>query len=137
MAGAIGREQLKKLPDFIDKRRQNLTTFKEIFANDERFMIQTEYGKSSAFSFPLVLNPKQNPNRKQILGALKKANIEYRIITGGCFPCHDVIRYFDYEIENINNANTIHQYGFFLGNYPTDLTKEIKQTYNIMDLAFK
>jgi len=137
MAGAIGREQLKKLPTFIEKRRQNLTTFKEIFANDERFIIQTEYGKSSAFSFPIVLNPKKRPNRKKILGALKKSNIEYRSITGGCFPCHDVIRYFDYKIENINNAKTIHQYGLFLGNYPINLTKEIKQTYKIMDSAFK
>lgn len=137
MAGAIGREQLKKLTGFIEKRRKNLSIFQRLFGNDERFIIQKEYGKSSAFSFPLVLNPAQKPARKKILGALKKANVEYRIITGGCFPRHDVIKYFDYDAANIDNANIIHEYGLFFGNYPIDLTNELNQAYNIMDATFK
>ena len=137
MAGAIGREQLKKLTGFIEKRRKNLSIFQSLFGNDERFIIQKEYGKSSAFSFPLVLNPAQKPARKKILGALKKANVEYRIITGGCFPRHDVIKYFDYDAANIDNANIIHEYGLFFGNYPIDLTNELNKAYNIMDATFK
>ena len=92
-------EELKKLPDFIKKRRRNLSIFQNLFGTDERFIIQKEYGKSSAFSFPLVLNPAQKPARKEILKALKKADIEYRIITGGCFPRHDVIKYFEYNLR--------------------------------------
>ena len=137
MAGAIGREQLKKLTGFIEKRRKNLSIFQSLFGNDARFIIQKEYGKSSAFSFPLVLNPAQKPARKKILGALKKANVEYRIITGGCFPRHDVIKYFDYDAANIDNANIIHEYGLFFGNYPIDLTNELNKAYNIMDATFK
>ena len=137
MAGAIGREQLKKLPDFIKKRRRNLSIFQNLFGTDERFIIQKEYGKSSAFSFPLVLNPAQKPARKEILKALKKADVEYRIITGGCFPRHDVIKYFDCEITNIDNANIIHNYGLFFGNYPIDLTDELNQAYKLMDITFK
>ena len=137
MAGAIGREQLKKLPDFIRKRRRNLFIFQNLFGADKRFIIQKEYGKSSAFSFPLVLNPELNPKRKKILQALKKADVEYRIITGGCFPRHDVIKYFDYEIMSIENANIVHDYGLFFGNYPVDLTNELSQAYEIIDKAFK
>jgi CDP-4-dehydro-6-deoxyglucose reductase, E1 len=137
MAGAIGREQLKKLPGFIIERRKNLSIFQKLFGNDERFIIQKEYGKSSAFSFPLVLNPTQKPAREKILNALKKASVEYRIITGGCFPRHDVIKYFDHEIASIDNANIIHDYGLFLGNYPMDLTNELYQAYDIMDASFK
>ena len=137
MAGAIGREQLKKLTGFIEKRRENLSIFQSLFGNDERFIIQKEYGKSSAFSFPLVLNPAQKPARNKILGALKEANVEYRIITGGCFPRHDVINYFDYDVANIDNANIIHEYGLFFGNHPIDLTNELNQAYGIMDSTFK
>jgi len=136
MAGAIGREQLKKLEDFIDKRRKNLSVFQSLFGNDERFIIQKEYGKSSAFSFPIVLNPAHKPARKKMLEALKKANIEYRIITGGCFPRHDVIKYFDFEITNIDNANIIHEYGLFFGNHPINLTDELNQAYEILDATF-
>ena len=42
MAGAIGREQLKKLPDFILERRKNLAIFQKLFGDDERFIIQKE-----------------------------------------------------------------------------------------------
>ena len=137
MAGAIGREQLKKLPGFIAERRKNLSVFQDLFGNDERFIIQKEYGKSSAFSFPLILNPVHKPARTKILQALKKADIEYRIITGGCFPRHDVIKYFDHEIESIDNANIIHDYGLFLGNYAIDLTDNLYQAYDIMDASFR
>ena len=136
MAGAIGREQLKKLEGFIDKRRKNLSVFQSLFGNDERFIIQKEYGKSSAFSFPIVLNPAHKPARKKMLEALKKANIEYRIITGGCFPRHDVIKYFDFEITNIDNANIIHEYGLFFGNHPINLTDELNQAYEFLDATF-
>ena len=137
MAGAVGREQLKKLPGYIQARRKNLKVFQDLFGSDERFIIQKEYGKSSTFCFPLVLNPERNPDRKKILGALTEADIGYRIVTGGCFPRHDVIKHFDYEIVgNIDNANIVHDYGLFLGNHPFDLNDEITEAFNIMDAAF-
>jgi CDP-4-dehydro-6-deoxyglucose reductase, E1 len=138
MAGAVGREQLKKLPGYIEGRRNNLKVFQDLFGNDDRFIIQKEYGKSSTFCFPLVLNPNSNPDRKKILGALTEAKIGYRIVTGGCFPRHEVIKHFDYEIVgNIDNANVVHDYGLFLGNHPFDLTDEITEAFHIMDEAFK
>lgn len=137
MSGAIGREQLKKLPAFIAQRRRNLALFQKLFGGDERFIVPREYGESSSFSFPVVLNPALDPDRKRILGALTDTDIDYRIVTGGCFPRHDVIRHFDYTIfDGIENAETIHDYGFFLGNSPYDLTQEIERAYQVLDKAF-
>ena len=62
--------------------------------------------------------------------------MEYRIVTGGCFPRHDVIKYFDYTAENIDNANIVHDFGLFFGNYPIDLTKELNDVYEIMNSTF-
>ena len=84
----------------------------------------------------MVLNPIQKPSRTKILQTLKKADIEYRIITGGCFPRHDVIKYFDHEVGSIDNANIVHDYGLFLGNYSTDLTEELSQAYDIINANF-
>ena len=83
------------------------------------------------------MNPTREPDREKILYALKKADIEYRIITGGCFPRHDVIKYFNHEIASIDNANIIHEYGLFFGNYPMDLTNKLYQAYDVMDASFK
>lgn len=137
MSGAIGREQLKKLPRFIDERRRNLRTFQDLFQGDERFVIQRENGQSSSFCFPIVLNPAMQPNRRKVLGALKGAGIEFRIVTGGCFPRHDAIRHFDHEIVGgIDNANVVHDFGFFVGNGPFDLTAQLHKARDVLDRSF-
>ena len=56
----------------------------------------------------------------------KKNNINFRLITGGCFTEHPYKNYFNYEIyKNVNNAKKAHKDGFFVGNASRDLTKEI------------
>lgn len=134
LSGAIGLEQLKKLDDLVDIRRKNAALFVELFANDERFIIQKEHGKSSWFSFTVILNPDLNIDRIACLESLKKENIQFRIITGGCFPRHDVIKYFDYEIiGNLNNANIAHDRGFFVGNQPRNIEKELNLLHSVLD----
>jgi CDP-6-deoxy-D-xylo-4-hexulose-3-dehydrase len=134
MSGAIGLEQLKKLPAMTAARRRNLALFQELFADDDRFIIQRENGRSSSFCFPIVLNPARNSDRASVFAALEKAEIGYRIITGGSFPRHDAIRHFDYEIiGGIENANTAHDFGFFVGNHPFDLTPQIERMREVLD----
>jgi CDP-6-deoxy-D-xylo-4-hexulose-3-dehydrase len=71
-----------------------------------------------------------------VFAALKTADIGYRIITGGCFLRHDVIKYYDYEIVGgIKNANIAHDYGFFVGNAPTDLAPQIDTLREVLDRA--
>ena len=133
---AVGLEQLKKLPYMTDVRRRNWLTFNNLFKDDDRFIIQRENGKSSCFSFTLILNPEKLINRNKVLDALTEGGIGYRLITGGCFPRHDVIQYFDYEIVGeITNGNITHDNGFFVGNHPFDLTSQIERFHAIMDIA--
>lgn len=136
MAGAIGLEQLKKLPAMTAVRRRNLSLFQELFQGDERFVIQRENGKSSSFCFPIVLNPARRPDREKIFAALAEADIGYRIITGGCFPRHDVIRHYDHDfVDGIEQANVAHDYGFFVGNHPNDLSDQITRLREVLDRA--
>lgn len=134
---AIGREQLKKLPGFTEQRRKNWKLFQELMGSDERFIIQQENGKSSAFSFTIVLNPKMRPDRAKIFSALKSADIGFRIITGGNFLRHDVIKYYNYDIVggSTPNADIAHDYGFFVGNHPFDLTPQITKLREVLDHA--
>ncbi len=39
------------LPKFTEERRKNWALFQKLFKDDDRFIIQKEHGKSSAFSF--------------------------------------------------------------------------------------
>ena len=133
---AVGLEQLKKLPSMTDVLRRNWLTFSNLFKGDDRFIIQRENGESSCFSFTLILNPEKLINRNKILNALAEGGIGYRLITGGCFPRHDVIQYFDYELAGeMTNGNITHDNGFFVGNHPFDLTSQIERFHAIMDMA--
>ncbi len=138
LSGAIGLEQLKKLPAMTAQRRANLALFQKFFAGDERFIIQRENGKSSSFCFTIILNPACTPSRQEVMAALKDADIGYRIITGGCFPRHDVIRYFDHDcLDDLPNANLVHDQGFFVGNHPFDLTPQIERLREVLTRACK
>jgi CDP-6-deoxy-D-xylo-4-hexulose-3-dehydrase len=137
-SGAIGLQQLKKLDDLVDIRRKNAELFVELFGDDERFIIQKENGNSSWFSFTLILNPDIKTDRKQCLDHLRNEDIQFRIITGGCFPRHDVIKYFDYEIvDNLDNANIAHDRGFFVGNHPKNIEKELTNFHSMLDSVVK
>ena len=136
LAGAIGVEQLKKLDRMVEIRRRNAELFVGLMRGDERFIIQRENGRSSWFAFTVILNPKFNLQRTRIMNALKEADIGFRIITGGCFLRHDVIRYFDYDcVGEIRNANLAHDRGFFVGNHPHDLRPQIERFRAVLDAA--
>jgi CDP-6-deoxy-D-xylo-4-hexulose-3-dehydrase len=138
LSGAVGVEQLRKLDGMIAIRRQNAALFRSLFEGDDRFIIQREVtgARSSWFSFTLILNPALDLDRQRVMGALKQAGIGYRIITGGCFLRHDVIKYFDYDtVGEIVNANVAHDRGFFVGNHPRDLTPQIQRLREVLDRA--
>ncbi len=136
LSGAIGVEQLKKLDGMIEIRRRNARLFTELFRNDERFIIQRENGKSSWFAFTIVLNPGFDIDRKKVMAALKQADIGYRVITGGNFLRHDVIKHFDYDcVGEVRNANIAHDRGFFVGNHPQDLTPQIERLRQVLAAA--
>jgi CDP-4-dehydro-6-deoxyglucose reductase, E1 len=136
LAGAVGVEQLKKLDALLAARRRNAALFQKLFAGDGRFVIQRENGTSSWFCFTIVLNPSHRIDRGRVMAALKKADIGYRIITGGNFLRHDVIKYFDYDrVGEIRNADLAHDRGFFVGNHPQDLAPQIERLREVLDAA--
>lgn len=125
MSGAIGIEQLKKLPSFIIQRRKNAELFIKLFKDDKRFLVQKEIGKSSWFGFSFIIIDK-SINRKEIIDLLTKNKIDTRPIVTGDFTKNDVMKFFDYEIHNtLDNSNHLHFNGFFVGNSHLDLTKEL------------
>ncbi|MBT3793175.1 MAG: DegT/DnrJ/EryC1/StrS family aminotransferase [Rhodospirillales bacterium] len=133
LSAAIGLEQIKKLPAMTSRRRKNLALFQKLFSGDNRFEIQRENGASSSFCFTVILNTDVTPSRDTVMVALKEADIGFRMITGGCFPRHDVIKYFDYDcLDDLPNANRAHDHGFFVGNHPFDLTPQITRLHEVL-----
>jgi CDP-6-deoxy-D-xylo-4-hexulose-3-dehydrase len=133
---AVGLVQLKKVDVMTVARRKNMALFNALFGNDERFIIQRENGKSSSFSFTIILNPTRNIDRDRVFSALRDADIGFRMVTGGCYPRHEAIVHYDYDLVGpMTNADIVHDYGFFIGNHPFDLSDQIRRAYDILDRA--
>ena len=133
MSGAIGVEQLKKLPSFLKQRRENATLFTRLFKDSSDFLVQKEVGVSSWFGFSLIIKPESKLKRSEVLRELAANNIEYRPIVAGNFTKNPVIKYFDYEIfKELKNADYLDKCGFFVGNSQEDLSAQIKSLYQII-----
>jgi CDP-4-dehydro-6-deoxyglucose reductase, E1 len=133
MSGAIGLQQLKKLPDFLQNRRKNAKLFLELFKDNADFFIQKSIGDSSWFGFSLIIKPSSNYNRRTIVDLLTKNNIDCRPIVTGNFTRNEVMQYIDYEIhKELVNANYLHDNGFFVGNHHVPIEDEIIKLYEIL-----
>lgn len=138
---AAGRVQLKKLKHFLKIRNENYKVFHKLFANSPKFFIQQpkKNNFNSSFNFPMVLKEKYKHKRLYFLNKLKKAKIDHRIVTGGCYILHDVMKNFSYRVVNEKNkkyslpvSEYIHKYGFFVGNGPVNLKNNLLKLYKIL-----
>lgn len=111
MSGAIGIEQLKKLPELLDKRRINAENFNKVMWGHSA-IIQKQIGQSSWFGFSMIF-----ADRMKAMRALRKYNIEYRPIVAGDFTRNEVIRYFDCDVAEYVGAQVINDHGLYIGNH--------------------
>ena len=121
LSGAIGIEQVKKLPGMIAERRRNGAHLQEVMADHPELLIQQETGQSSWFGFSLVIRPGSGLVRSALLQRLNGAGFECRPIVSGNFARSEVVRYFQSEVHGtLNNAEHIDAQGLFVGNqhYP-------------------
>lgn len=133
MSGAIGVEQMKKLPGFIAQRRKNAELFQTLFKDDSRFYIQKETGMSSWFGFSFIIREDAGIQRKQVIELLSERHIDTRPIVTGDFTKNEVLKYFDYEIfGEMKNAALLDTNGFFVGNHQIDLTEEIQYLHSVL-----
>ncbi|EFF5502645.1 DegT/DnrJ/EryC1/StrS family aminotransferase, partial [Escherichia coli] len=123
MSGAIGIEQLKKLPGFISTRRSNAQYFVDKFKDHPFLDIQKEVGESSWFGFSFVIKEGAAIERKSLVNNLISAGIECRpIVTGNFLKNERVLSYFDYSVhDTVANAEYIDKNGFFVGNHQIPL----------------
>lgn len=127
MSGAIGVEQVKKLPSIIEGRRRNGEALQDAMANHPTLMIQQETGRSSWFGFSLVIRPGADLTRQKLLGQLRQEGFEVRPIVTGNFTRNPVMSWMDCDVPNaLPNADHIHDNGLFVGNHPYPILDAIE-----------
>ena len=118
LSGAVGIEQVKKLPALVAARRDNATALQQVMAGHPSLMLQREIGRSSWFGFSLVIRPGVPRARRDLINDLRAAGFECRPIVAGNFAKNPVVQYFDHEIHGeLPNAQYIDGQGLFVGNH--------------------
>ena len=138
MSGAIGQEQLLKLPMIVENRRKNAVLFKQVASEFNGVITQSEIGESSWFGFSMVLHPECGIDRPTLIASLNKYGVECRPIVAGNFAKNEVVKkYFNYEISGtLKNAEYIDGAGLFIGNHHYALGKEMDALHMALKAAF-
>lgn len=118
MEGAVGLEQIKRLPEFVVHRRENAKLFCAVMSGHPDLIIQKEIGESSWFGFSMVIRRGSALTRKQLVHRLVDAGFECRPIVAGNFAKNEVVKYFDHVIHgSLTNAEHVDASGLFIGNH--------------------
>lgn len=118
LEGALGVEQLKRLPQIVEERRKNGKLLQATLANHPKIIIQKEIGESSWFGFSLITRPGSELTRNSLISKLAEFGFEFRPIVAGNFAKNEVVKFFNYEIHGrLKNAEHIDKNGLFVGNH--------------------
>lgn len=126
MQAAIGCEQLKKFPAFIERRRYNWDRLYKALECIKDKIILPEAAKNSRpswFGFLISVRPESGLKRNDVTGYVEGHNVQTRLLFSGNLikhPCFDKIRGTDaYRVVgNLDATEFIMNNSFWVGVYP-------------------
>ena len=122
MQAAIGVAQLKKLPSFIEKRKQNFTALKNILNSfEDRLILPKALPNSDPawFAFPITVRENASFTRNELTEFLEANRIETRNLFSGNLLRHPAFMNIKRRvIGDLKNTDLITSNTFFIGVYP-------------------
>ena len=126
MQAAIGCEQLKKFPTFIERRRYNWERLRKALEDVQDKLILPEPAENSRpswFGFLISIKPESSLDRNKVTRYIEEHNIQTRLLFSGNLikhPCFDQIRGTDaYRVAgSLDNTEFITNNTFWVGVYP-------------------
>ena len=126
MQAAVGCEQLKKFPSFIEKRKKNWKYLREALecVSDKLLLPEpVEGGDPSWFGFLITVKPQAGITRNELTRFLEGRNIQTRLLFSGNLvkhPCFDQIRGTDaYRVAgDLTVTDQVMNDSFWIGVYP-------------------
>ncbi len=145
MQAAIGCEQLKKFPAFIERRRYNWNRLYQALKPLEDKIIlpaPAENSEPSWFGFLISVRPECGYDRNQVTKYIEAHNVQTRLLFSGNLikhPCFDSIRGTDrYRVSGgLENTDYIMNHTFWVGVYPGMTDEMIDYMAKVIKEAFQ
>lgn len=140
MQAAIGCEQLKKFPSFIERRRHNWERLYALLESEQDKLIlpkPAENSKPSWFGFLISVKQGSGLSRNEVTAYIESKNIQTRLLFSGNLikhPCFDQIRNTDaYRVVGaLENTDFVMNNTFWVGVYPGMTDEMIDYTAKII-----
>ena len=128
MQAAVGVEQLKKLPGFIHRRKENFTVLYQGLKKYENYFFlpePTPNSEPSWFGFPILIRGDAPFSRENIVKYLEERKIATRMLFGGNLLKQPAYKEIQCRVaESLINTDYVMNNLFWIGVYP-GLTKEM------------
>jgi CDP-6-deoxy-D-xylo-4-hexulose-3-dehydrase len=128
MQAAIGVEQLRKLPGFIEKRKENFAVLHRGLKKYENFFVlprATSHSEPSWFGFPILVREDAPFSRDDIVRCLESGRIATRMLFGGNLIKQPAYADMHYRApDSLVNTDLVMNNLFWIGVYP-GLTEEM------------
>ena len=122
LQAACGLSQLKKIDQFVKKRRHNFEHLKNRLSSLNEFLILPEATRGSIpswFGFPITLKESSETYRKDLLEYLDERRIGTRLLFAGNLTKQPYFTEVNYRVAStLKNTDTIMSNTFWLGVYP-------------------
>jgi CDP-6-deoxy-D-xylo-4-hexulose-3-dehydrase len=133
---AIGLAQLKKLPSFLRKRRENYKYLYDFFQQYNKYFILMNHDKRenpSYFGFPFIVKNDAPFTRNQLSEYLESHLIGTRNVFSGNLLRHPAYKNIKYKtVGKIDNADIIMNNALWIGVYPGIDGKRISYIKNVI-----
>ncbi len=134
---AIGVAQLKKLPYFSKKRKENFKKYYEFFKKLQKYFIlmkTTPKEDPCWFGFPIVVRGEAPFTRNQLTEYLEAKKIGTRNVFSGNLLRHPAYKDISYKIiDNLKNADYVMNSAFWLGVFPEIDSERIAYVKTIIE----
>lgn len=141
MQAACGLAQLKRLPEFIQKRNENFAYLTKKLSTLTDFIDLTQATQNSTpswFGFPITLKDSASTNRVDLIKYLTQNKIGTRLLFAGNLTKQPYFKGLEYRIvgDLINTDITMNR-TLWLGVYPALGKKELDFVTNKLELFFR
>ena len=141
MQAAVGCAQLKKLPDFVGKRRENFAFLYEGLKDlEEYFHLPEAVGNSEPSWFGFCLTCKDGTDKNKVVEYIESCGIQTRMLFSGNLikqPCFDGMRETGgYRVAgSLENTDRIMEGTFWVGVYPGMTRQKLEYIIKVIHAA--
>jgi len=141
MQAAIGVEQLKKFPNFMEVRKQNFEILYDTLKLYDKYLILPQKYQNADpcwFGFPILVKKNAPFKRENIVEYLEIHKIATRMLFGGNLtrqPAYENLQY--RQVDSLENTDLVMNNLFWIGVYPGITEEKMKYILEIIENFFK